>query len=350
MKTVLITGITGQDGSYLANLLSKDGNYKIYGLVRSLSNDHIKFLKDVGLEHVQLIQGDIVDQSYINKILSTYKFDYVYNFAAQSNVSMSYEQPIYTLEATGFSVLYFLEAIKNYSPRTRFFQASSSEVFDSGNYTICSETTPRDPKSPYGIAKSVADQYVKYYRNTYNIFACSGIFFNHESYRRGNQFFTKKVIQYIARYGSGLHSDPLKVGNINVFKDWGYAPEYIEAAKLVLENTYPDDFVIGTGNLHSTQDFITLAFQHYGIKLQWNKENTEAYDGSGLVYVETDPLLLRPNYQNCIKADISKIRKVLNWEPKVNFSELINIMLTKEITQDDSSPYQTNNQQTHSAT
>lgn len=335
MKKVLITGITGQDGSYLANLLSKCGNYKIYGLVRSISNDHIKFLSSVGLSNIELIQGDITDQSYISNIVNKYKFDYIYNFAAQSNVSISYDQPIYTLEATGISVLYFLDAIKNYSPETRFFQASSSEVFDS-RFLSCDEDTVRKPKSPYGISKLVADQYIKYYRENYNIFACSGIFFNHESYRRGNQFFTKKVIKYVA--GNDF-SSPLKLGNLQVMKDWGYAPEYMVAAKKILEYDHAMDFVIGTGCVNYAYSFVDLAFKLAKIELFWNDAYSIARNKHGNVIIEVDSMFLRPNYQSTIQADISKIKNTLNWSPQVNFSELISIMLTQEITQNDSSPY-----------
>lgn len=327
MKKVLITGITGQDGSYLANLLLDSGNYDIYGLVRNSSSDHMEILKNYGLDKIKIIYGDITDGTRIQRIVSENQFDFIYNFAAQSSVNLSYEQPAFTLESTGSCVIYFLEAIQKFSKHTRFFQASSSEVFDSV-FLSCDEKTNRKPKSPYGIAKLVADEYVKWYRENYNIFACSGIFFNHESPRRGSNFLTKKIIKHVTNLDK---NKPLLIGNVLIEKDWGYAPEYIEAVKKIMEYDIPDDYVIGTGRLNSVLDFINLSFSLAGKKIHWNDHFTKGWDSSGNLLIEQDPNFFRPNYQNKIYADIKKIKTTLNWEPKTNFEKLVNIMYREEI-------------------
>ena len=335
-STALITGATGMDGSHLSDfLLEKD--YKVYGLIRRSSTNTTERLNDA-LRHpnFELIEGDITDATGINRIVSQIQPDELYNLAAQSHVGTSFNEPVATFTINAIGPLNILEAIRQNSPKTKFYQASTSELF--GDTTICpqNENTPFMPRSPYGIAKLAAHHATKMYREAYNIFACAGILFNHEGPRRGENFVTRKITQYIGELhevspmykyelnGQKLlgydHKDglktmgPLALGNLDARRDWGYAPEYIECMWKMLQLETPRDFVIATGETHSIREFLDYAFGCINIE-DWAN------------YVEIDPKFYRPADVNLLLGDASRAKRVLGWEPKVKFEELVRLMV-----------------------
>jgi len=313
MKTALITGITGQDGSYLAEfLLEKD--YEVYGMVRrssSINNERISHIQ----EKLKIIQGDLLDQNSLIEALKTSDPDEVYNLGAQSFVPASWNQPVLTGEFTALGVTRMLEAIRTVNPKIRFYQASSSEMFGKIQETPQNEKTRFYPRSPYGVAKVYGHWITVNYRESYGIFSCSGILFNHESPRRGLEFVTRKVTNTAARIKLGLQKE-LRMGNLDAQRDWGYAGDYVKAMWLMLQQDEPEDYVIATGISHSVKDLIQIAFDHLG--LDWMK------------YVVSDPKLLRPADVDFLLGDATKAKSKLGWKPKVTFAELVKMMVDED--------------------
>ncbi len=316
MKTALITGITGQDGAYLAKFLLEKG-YKVYGTYRRLSTPNFWRLQHLNIiDKVKLVSFDLIDQSSITKMLNEAKPDEVYNLAAQSFVGASFEQPIATGEITGIGVTKMIDAIKSVSSKTKFYQASSSEMFGLVQETPQKETTPFYPRSPYAAAKLYGHWITVNYREAYNLFACSGILFNHESPLRGLEFVTRKITNSVARIKLGLQKD-LFLGNLDSKRDWGYALDYVEAMWLMLQQDKPDDYVISTGETHSVREFCDIAFKKVGL----NYED----------HVKIDKRFLRPTEVEILLGDCSKAKAKLNWKPKVTFNALVKMMIKEDL-------------------
>ncbi len=310
----LVTGISGQDGSYLAEFLLGKG-YDVYGIVRRSSLAKLDRIEHIA-DRVRLVEGDLMDQGSLDQTLQQIQPDEVYNLAAQSFVPVSWNQPALTADTTGLGALRVLEAIRKHSPKARFLQASSSEMFGKVVESPQSETTRFHPRSPYGVAKVFAHHITVNYRESYGIFACSSICFNHESPRRGSEFVTRKVTQQAARIKFGL-ADKLKMGNLDARRDWGFAGDYVQAMWLMLQQPQADDFVIATGETHSVQELVQAAFACAG--LDWKK------------FVEIDPKLVRPAEVDSLCGDSSKARKILGWKPKVNFDQLVKMMIEADL-------------------
>jgi len=314
MKTALITGITGQDGSYLAEFLLEKG-YKVYGMVRRSSTVNYERISHIQ-NQLTLIQGDLLDQNSLIEAIRTSEPEEVYNLAAQSFVPTSWNQPVLTGEYTALGVTRMLEAIRTVNPKIRFYQASSSEMFGKIRETPQNEKTPFYPRSPYGVAKVYGHWDTVNHRESYGIYCCSGILFNHESPRRGLEFVSRKVTHAAARIKLGLQKE-LMMGNLDARRDWGYAGDYVEAMWLMLQQDEPDDYVIATGISHSVKDLIKIAFDHLG--LDWEK------------YVKIDPTLLRPAEVDFLMGDSTKAKTKLGWKPRVNFLELVRMMVDHDI-------------------
>jgi len=314
MPTAIITGVTGQDGSYLADFLLSKG-YKVIGMVRRSSTvtfGRIEHIQD----HIDIIQGDLHDQSSLVSLIEEYRPDEVYNLAAQSFVPTSWKQPVLTGEVTALGVTRILEAIRLVNPETRFYQASSSEMFGKVRAVPQSESTPFYPRSPYGVAKVYGHWVTVNYRESYNLFACSGILFNHESPRRGLEFVTRKITHGVARIKLGLAKE-LRLGNLEAQRDWGFAGDYVEGMWMILQQDHPDDYVICTGKTHSVREFCEAAFAYVGL----NYED----------YVIQDERFYRPAEVDLLVGDPEKARKVLGWKPRVSFEELIQMMVDADL-------------------
>lgn len=312
----LITGITGQDGSYLAEFLLDKG-YEVYGIVRRSSlekYDRIEGIQD----KVRFVEGDLTDQSSLDQAVQQLKPDELYNLAAQSFVPVSWNQPVLTADVTGLGALRVMEAIRKHSPQTKFLQASSSEMFGKVLEKPQTEKTPFHPRSPYGVAKVFGHHITVNYRESYGIYACSSICFNHESPRRGSEFVTRKVTQTVAKIKLGV-ADKLKMGNIDAQRDWGFAGDYIRAMWMMLQQPHADDYVIATGETHSVQELLEVAFSRAG--LDWKK------------YVEIDPKLVRPAEVDYLCGDATKAKKVLGWTPQVTFKQLVEMMVDADLHQ-----------------
>ena len=315
MKTALITGINGMDGSHLAELLVEKG-YKVYGLERRSSGRHRENLCNI--EHqIQFISGDLTDQNSLIRALEISKPDEVYNLAAQSFVKASFEMPEQTSDVTGIGVLRILEAIREYKKPIKFYQACSSEMFGKVQETPQTETTPFYPRSPYGVAKLYGHWITKNYRESYNMFNVNGILFNHESERRGIEFVTRKITDGIARIYLGIE-DTLSLGNLDAERDWGYAPDYVEAMWLMLQQDKPEDYVISTGLKYSIRDFLDMAFEVVGIN-NWEK------------YILQDKKYMRPAEVDMLIGASSKAHKVLGWKPKTSIQEMVRRMVNNDI-------------------
>ncbi len=315
-KRALITGITGQDGSYLAEFLLEKG-YEVYGLVRRLSTPNMSNIHHIA-DKIHLLPGDLLDQASLADALYESKPDEVYNLAAQSFVKASWSQPVLTGEFTALGVTRMLDAIRQVNKNIRFYQASSSEMFGKVTETPQKETTRFYPRSPYGVAKVYGHYITVNYRESYNMFAVSGILFNHESPRRGLEFVTRKISHAVARISLGLQ-DLLELGNLESKRDWGYSGDYVEAMWLMLQQNNPDDYVIATGENHSVQEFVELAFQTVGIT-DWQKyvkANQSAY--------------MRPAEVDYLIGNYSKAKNVLGWIPKTNFKQLVEMMVKADI-------------------
>jgi len=314
-KTALITGITGQDGSYLAELLLEQG-YRVVGMTRRTSTDVHERIAHI-VEDIEFVSGDLLDQSSITSIVRDVQPSEVYNLAAQSFVPTSWQQPVLTGEFTALGVTRVLEAIRTTDPSIRFYQASSSEMFGKVVETPQRESTPFYPRSPYGVAKVYGHWITVNYRESYNIFAVSGILFNHESSRRGKEFVTRKITDGVARIKLGLAKE-LRLGNLDAQRDWGFAGDYVRAMWLMLKHAQPDDYVIATGRTHSVRDFVRIAFDAAGL-------------GSYEPYVVIDERFVRPAEVDLLIGDPSKAKRVLGWEPKVSFEELVEMMVRADI-------------------
>ncbi len=333
MKKAFITGITGQDGSYLAELLLEKG-YEVHGLIRRASNfntqriDHIFSHPKLKLHH-----GDITDSANLNKLLSTIKPDEIYNLAAQSHVQVSFEVPEYTAQVDAIGTLRILDAMQNHCKEAKFYQASTSELFGKVQAIPQNENTPFYPRSPYGVAKIYGFWIVKNFREAYNLFACNGILFNHESERRGKTFVTRKITVGLSEIYHGK-KQTLKLGNLNAKRDWGYAPEYVEAMWKMLQLDKPEDFVIATGETHSVKEFVELAAQFVNFDLVWEGEgiHEKGIDKkTNRVIVEIDPRYFRPTEVDLLVGDPSKAKKLLDWKPKTTFHQLVEIMMKYDL-------------------
>jgi len=314
MPTAIVTGVTGQDGSYLADFLLARG-YQVVGMVRRSST--VTFGR---IEHIQddieIIQGDLHDQSSLVSVIEEYRPDEVYNLAAQSFVPTSWKQPVLTGEVTALGVTRMLEAIRLVKPDTRFYQASSSEMFGKVREVPQTEATPFYPRSPYGVAKVYGHWITVNYRESYNLFACSGILFNHESPRRGLEFVTRKITHAVARIKLGL-ADELRLGNLDARRDWGFAGDYVEAMWLMLQQEQPNDYVVCTGTTHSVREFCEAAFSHVGLNYQ--------------DYVVQDPRFYRPAEVDLLVGNPQKAHENMGWQPKVSFEKLIQMMVDADL-------------------
>ena len=314
-RRALITGVNGMDGSHLADLLLSKG-YQVWGVERRSSTKNRTNTKHLEGK-ITFINGDMTDQNSLVRCLKESDPHEVYNLAAQSFVGESWNTPEYTSEVTGLGVLRMLEAVREYGKPVKFYQASSSEMFGRMIENPAKETTPFYPRSPYGVAKLYGHWITKNYRESYDIFACSGILFNHESERRGVEFVTRKISDGVAKIHLGL-ADHISLGNLEAKRDWGYAPDYVEAMWLMLQQDNPNDYVIATGETHSIKDFLTHAFNHVGIS-DWSK------------HVKQDPRFMRPAEVDVLRGDSSLAKEELGWQPKVNFEELVKKMVTNDI-------------------
>ena len=333
-KISLITGVTGQDGSYLAELLLSKG-YEVHGVIRrhsTICTERIAHL--LNEKNFFLHYGDMTDSHNLTALIGKVKPDEVYNLAAQSHVGTSFEVPEYTAEATGVGALRLLEAIRQVNPKIKCYQASSSELFGGIPETAPqNEKTPFYPKSPYGAAKLYAYWIAVNYREAYNIFACNGILFNHESPRRGTDFVTRKITTGIAKICAGKQ-EKISLGNLNSKRDWGFAGDYVEGMWLILQQDKPDDFVLATGETHTVREFAEAAFAEVGIKIEWRGNGLEEKGicaESGRVLVEVNPKYFRPAEVDLLLGDPSKAEKILGWRRKVSFRELVKIMVEADL-------------------
>lgn len=319
MKKAFITGVTGQDGSYLVDLLIDKG-YEVHGLIRQSTQftpDRWGHLKSAMMTNKLVVHhGDLMDASGMRGLLEEINPDEVYNLAAQSHVGLSFDQPVNTSEVTALGALNLLDAIRRSKINCRFYQASSSEMFGKVRETPQNESTPFYPRSPYGCAKVYAHYITQNYRESYGIFACSGILFNHESERRGENFVTRKITRAVGRIKAGTQKD-LKLGNTSAMRDWGYAPEYVEAMWRMLQHENPEDFVIGTGVQHSVQEFVDEAF--FAAGLDPNE------------FLRIDEKFMRPSEVDTLTGDYSKAKNLLDWEPKVDFKMLVKKMVDHDV-------------------
>ncbi len=313
-KRALITGITGQDGSYLAEFLLAQG-YEVIGMVRRSSTVNFERIEHIQ-SHITLATADLLDEVSLIHMLREYRPQEVYNLAAQSFVQTSFSQPVFTGEVTALGVTRLLDAIRIVDPEMRFYQASSSEMFGKVVEVPQSEQTPFYPRSPYGVAKVYGHWITVNYRESYNMFACSGILFNHESPRRGLEFVTRKITHGVARIKLGL-AEELRLGNLDARRDWGYAPDYVRAMWLMLQQNEPDDYVVATGQTHEVREFVELAFRHVGLDYR--------------DYVVQDERYMRPAEVDLLVGDPAKARSQLGWQPNVTFEELVTIMVDADI-------------------
>lgn len=316
-KRALITGITGMDGSHLADFLLEKG-YEVYGMERRNSGknrDNTEHLE--ANPNFQYLQGDLTDQNSLRRCLVASKPDEVYNLGAQSFVGESWNSPEHTSEVTGLGALRMLEAIREYDKSIRFYQASSSEMFGKVQETPQTEKTPFYPRSPYGVAKLLAHWTTVNYRESYDMYACSGILFNHESERRGFEFVTRKITDGVAKIALGK-ADHISLGNLDAERDWGYAPDYVEAMWMMLQQDQPKDLVISTGTVHSVRDFLQAAFKAVGID-DWKD------------YIKVNPKFMRPAEVNYLRGDSTEARVTLGWKPKVDFEELVERMVVNDL-------------------
>ncbi len=314
MKTALITGITGQDGSYLAEFLLEKG-YRVIGMVRRTSTINFERISHIQ-DNIEIVQGDLIDQLSLIECLKEYDVDEVYNLAAQSFVPTSWNQPVLTGEVTALGVTRMLEAIRAVNKKIKFYQASSSEMFGEVTETPQTELTRFHPRSPYGVAKVYGHWITINYRESYDLFACSGILFNHESPRRGIEFVTRKITDGVARIKHGLAKE-LRLGNLDAKRDWGFAGDYVEAMWLMLQQKKADDYVISTGETHTVREFCKIAFERAG--LDYEK------------YVKVDKKFYRPAEVHLLLGDAAKAKKALKWKPKVSFKQLVEMMVDEDL-------------------
>ena len=346
-KKALITGITGQDGSFLAEFLLEKG-YEVHGIMRRSSSfntgriEHLyleKWIKDMATKpQIELHYGDMTDSCSLFRIIQKVSPHEIYNLAAQSHVKVSFEVPEYTAECDAIGTLRVLEAVKelDMGKQTKIYQASTSELFGQVQEIPQKETTPFYPRSPYGAAKQYAFWIIKNYREAYGLFAVNGILFNHESERRGENFVSRKITLAVARIALGLQ-DHLQIGNLNAIRDWGYAKDYVECMWLMLQHDKPEDFVIATGECHSVREFCTLAFKEVNIDIEWHGEGvneTGICKKTGKTLVEVNPAYFRPTEVDLLLGDPSKAQQILGWNPKnTSFHDLVKLMVTFDLEQ-----------------
>ncbi|OXS79110.1 GDP-mannose 4,6-dehydratase [Domibacillus enclensis] len=344
MKKALITGVTGQDGSYLAEFLLEKG-YEVHGVIRRSSSYNQERLEDImSAEEAEAIQnnenfhlhyGDVTDALNVTRLIGEIKPDEIYNLAAQSHVRVSFDMPGYTLDVDAKGTLNILEAVRilGLTEKTRVYQASTSELFGKVQEVPQSETTPFYPRSPYGVAKIYGFWITKNYRESYNMFAVNGILFNHESERRGETFVTRKITLAAARIAQ-QKQDKLYLGNLDSLRDWGYAKDYVECMWLILQHDKPEDFVIATGEMHSVREFVELAFKHVDIEIEWQGEGVEEKGinkATGEVIVEVDPKFFRPAEVEQLLGNPEKSKTLLNWNPtKTSFEDLVKVMVESD--------------------
>jgi len=313
-KTALITGITGQDGSYLAEWLLEKG-YRVCGMVRRASTENFQRIDHLR-NRIQLYQGDLLDQTSIASILEQVQPDEVYNLAAMSFVPTSWQKPVLTAEFTAVGVTRVLDSLRQTCPKARFYQASSSEMFGKVRESTQTEMTPFHPRSPYGVAKVYGHHITVNYRESYGLYGCSGILFNHESPRRGLEFVTRKITHGVARIKLGLASE-LRLGNLQAKRDWGFAGDYVRVMWLMLQQEQPDDYVVGTGQTHSVEEFVRIAFER--VHLDWRR------------YVIIDPQFYRPAEVDVLLAHPAKAQRQLGWQPEVSFEQLVALMVDADV-------------------
>ena len=337
MKKALITGITGQDGSYLTELLLDKG-YEVHGIIRRSSSfntfriDHLYKDESILNKSLFLHYGDLTDSSNLNRLVEKIQPDEIYNLGAQSHVQVSFELPEYTAEVDGVGTLRFLDAIRETGIKTKFYQASTSELYGKVQEIPQTEQTPFYPRSPYGVAKLYAYWIVVNYREAYDIFACNGILFNHESERRGKTFVTRKISVAVSKIILGLQ-DSLSIGNLDAKRDWGYAPEYCEGMWRMLQAEKPDDYVMATSKTHTVREFIEESFDVLGEEIIWEGEGIDEkgiLKSSGQMVVNINPRYFRPTEVELLIGDASKAKTNLGWVPKVTFAELVKIMVTAD--------------------
>lgn len=338
MKKALITGITGQDGSYLAELLLDKG-YEVNGIIRRASTfntqriDHI--YQDPHEENVRLKlhYGDMTDSSNLSRLVEKINPDEIYNLAAQSHVGTSFEIPEYTTDVDAMGTLRLLDAIKESHVECKFYQASTSELYGNVQEVPQTEETPFYPRSPYAAAKLYAYWIVKNYREAYDLFAVNGILFNHESPRRGKRFVTRKITRAVARITKGKQ-DKIYLGNMNSKRDWGYAKDYVKMMWMMLQHDTPEDYVIATGETHTVREFVEAAFSHVDVKIEWQGEGVDEKGidkDTGKVLVEVDPKYFRPTEVDLLIGDPSKAKEELSWEPEIKFKELVELMVQSDL-------------------
>ncbi len=337
MKKALITGITGQDGSYLAELLIEKG-YEIHGIIRRSSSfntariDHLYNDPAVSGKKMFLHYGDVTDTSNLNRLLEKVEPDEIYNLAAQSHVKVSFEVPEYTAEVDAVGTLRFLDAIRETSLKTRFYQASTSELFGKVQEIPQTEKTPFYPRSPYGVAKLYGFWIIVNYREAYNLFACNGILFNHESPRRGETFVTRKITLAAARIVQEKQNT-LVLGNLDAKRDWGYAPEFVEGMWRMLQQPQADDYLLATGETHTVREFTELSFRHLGVELEWTgtaEKEKGISKRDGKVLVEVDPRYYRPTEVELLIGNPAKAERELGWKAKTTFQDLVRVMVTAD--------------------
>lgn len=345
MKKALITGVTGQDGSYLAEFLLEKG-YEVHGVIRRSSSYNQERLEDLLTEeeanallnnsNFHLHYGDVTDALNVTKIIGEIKPDEIYNLAAQSHVRVSFDMPGYTLDVDAKGTLNILEAVRilGLTEKTRVYQASTSELFGKVQEVPQKETTPFYPRSPYGVAKIYGYWITKNYRESYNMFAVNGILFNHESERRGETFVTRKITLAAARIAQGKQKK-LSLGNLDSLRDWGYAKDYVECMWLILQHDKPEDFVIATGEMHSVREFVEIAFEKVGIEIEWRDSGIDEKGfnkKTGELLIEVDPKYFRPAEVDLLLGDPTKAKTLLNWNPtKTSFKQLVNLMVEHDV-------------------
>jgi GDPmannose 4,6-dehydratase len=337
MKKALITGVTGQDGSYLAELLL-DKDYEVHGVVRRSSTfnrgriDHLR-RSDSGDRHLRLHYGDLGDSESLTTILAEVSPDEIYNLAAQSHVGISFTMPTYTGDVSGLGVVRLLEAVRRTVPDARYYQASSSELFGMAAETPQNEHTPFHPRSPYAVAKLYAYWATVNYREAHGLFAANGVLFNHESPRRGENFVTRKISRAVAEIAAGAR-EVVSLGNLEARRDWGFAGDFVDAMWRILQTDAPEDWVVGTGEDHSVREFCELAFTRVGVELEWRGSGVDEVGvdrTTGATRVRVDPRHFRPAEVDRLLADSGKVRRVLGWEPSVTFEELVTMMVDADV-------------------
>jgi GDPmannose 4,6-dehydratase len=333
-KIAMITGITGQDGGYLAKFLLGKG-YRVIGLYRRGATDTFSKLKEHGIfEQIELEDFELLEFSNICRLIRKYQPDEFYNLAAQSFVAASWAEPIYTAQADGMGPLYILEAIREFSPKTKFYQASTSEMFGKVQEIPQKETTPLYPRSPYGCAKLMAHWMTTNYRESFGIFACSGILFNHESPMRGKEFVTRKITDHFARLSLGLTNEPLELGNLNAKRDWGFAGDYVEGMWMMLQHETPDTYVLATGETHPIRDFVQLSGKYAGFDIEWQGEGVDEIGidrNTGKTVVKVNPKFFRPAEVELLIGNPAKAENVLGWKRKVSYEGLCKMMVEADL-------------------